>query len=720
MREYPFNLITQYVIDSYHIDMNQSYEICEIPARDLITYNRFDLMAKWLYIDAKEKGLTSGCGYQAYYDNINAFSGGRFLEPGMNEKDSFAKYITGLDWLIVEMKEKGFDAFKSLIPLGMNDDMIDGSHRVSTAAYYDKKVAVIRFPDLKRVNNYDYAFFRRYLMSDVSMGYMAIQYARLKRNCYMACLWPKAGSEKIDEVEVKLQSIGNIVYSQEVYLTYQGMCNLMTQLYGHQSWTGNIENHFKGVQEKVNACYRAGKPIKTYLFEADNLESVVEIKKEIREIFQIENHSIHISDNWKETLDMTEILYNRNSVDFMNRATPYLYSGVYKKLGELKRLIATNGYEESRFIIDSSAVLEVCGLRVAADLDFLTDYVLEEETMIDGVDNHCSQLPYYGVSLADMLYNPENYFYFEGMKFITPQRLAEMKEKRGEVKDVIDVKMLRRFMNKKIDVPKAYQFETIDQIHNYQIKQRAYGQGPWTYIQYKESLRNSRISKIKTIIKTFMCSPTSFMTDKMSAIDKERETWICAQRDRLKNTDVTIIASNCNGGFVSYDLGLPFRSPFVNLFIKASDYIRILSDLRGYMNEPLHFVKEIDPIYGEVSYPTAYLKDAKLYFMHYRSEKEACEAWERRKKRINWDNIYVIFTDRSGCTMDDLKAFDALPYENKVVFTHIPQPEIKSSYYIRGYENESKVGILSDWQDEERPVKRVYDQFDFVGWFNGE
>lgn len=136
------------------------------------------------------------------------------------------------------------------------------------------------------------------------------------------------------------------------------------------------------------------------------------------------------------------------------------------------------------------------------------------------------------------------------------------------------------------------------------------------------------------------------------------------------------------------------------------------------MDEPLRFVKETDPIYGDVTYPTAYLRDVKIYFMHYRSEQEAAKAWERRKGRINWNNIYVIFTDRSGCTMEDLTAFDALPYENKIVFTHIPQPEIRSSYYIKGYENESKVGILSDWQDEEQPVKRVYDQFDFVEWFN--
>ena len=716
--DYPFNLLTEYFVEENKIDTSKRYEICDIPARNLVRYNRFDLMAKWLYIDAREKGLTAGCAYNVYRDNINAFSSGNFAEPGSEEKDSFDKYTDDLNKLIEDMKENGFDSSKSLIPVGMNDDVVDGSHRVSTAAYFDKKVSIIRFPELKRHYSYDYNFFRKYMMSDISMGYMAVQYAHLKSNCYMACLWPKADYSRMDEVEERLRSIGNIVYSQDVYLTYQGMCNLMTQVYGHQAWTGSIEDHFSGVQSKADACYREGQPVKTYLFEAENQESVVEIKREIREIFQIENHSIHISDNWNETLDMVELLYNRNSVMFMNRATPYLYCKIYKKMVDLKKLIEGNGYDKFRFIIDSSAVLEVCGLRQAADLDFLTDYVFEEEGQIEGVDNHRNQLSYYEIALSDMLYNPENYFYFEGMKFITPQRLMEMKENRGETKDIRDVKLLKNFMNKRIDVPKEYRFETIDKIYRYQIEHRIYGKGPLTYKQYGKSLRDNYVLGLKAIVKR----PLSFAYHSLLAKwgEWEREKWIRSQRKRLKNTDVTIISSNCNGGVISSDLGLTFRSPFVNLFIRASDYIKILSDLRGYMEEPLRFVRETDPVYGDVSYPTAYLKDAKIYFMHYDSEDEAREAWERRKKRINWQNLYVIFTDRSGCAMEDLKAFDSLPYEHKVVFTHIPQPEIISSYYIRGYENESKVGILSEWQDEERPVKRMYDQFDFVGWFNGE
>ena len=47
----------------------------------------------------------------------------------------------------------------------------------------------------------------------------------------------------------------------------------------------------------------------------------------------------------------------------------------------------------------------------------------------------------------------------------------------------------------------------------------------------------------------------------------------------LKNTEFSLISSNCNGGFMLHDLGLQFRSPTVNLWIPPSDFIRFLRDL---------------------------------------------------------------------------------------------------------------------------------------------
>lgn len=107
-----------------------------------------------------------------------------------------------------------------------------------------------------------------------------------------------------------------------------------------------------------------------------------------------------------------------------------------------------------------------------------------------------------------------------------------------------------------------------------------------------------------------------------------------------------------------HDLGLTFNSPFVNLWMTPTDYLKMLGDLRGYLSSELEKIDD-----ESVAYPVGILKDVKIYFQHYSSFDEAKMKWESRIKRINWNKVYVLFTDRDGCTIDMLKGFDELPFK---------------------------------------------------------
>ncbi|MBQ4600636.1 MAG: DUF1919 domain-containing protein [Oscillospiraceae bacterium] len=186
------------------------------------------------------------------------------------------------------------------------------------------------------------------------------------------------------------------------------------------------------------------------------------------------------------------------------------------------------------------------------------------------------------------------------------------------------------------------------------------------------------------------------------------------RRLRLKNKDFSLLASNCNGACICHDLGLQFRSPFVNLCLSAPDFMKILEAPRQYLELPLEFAES-----GDYSYPVAMLGDVTIHFMHYATAEEAREQWQRRCRRINWDNLFVLMTDKDGCDEALLRRFDALPYPNKAVFTHLPRPEIASAVYIPGFEEEPEVGncveYVNGWSG-----KRYYNYFDYVKWFNGE
>ena len=183
-------------------------------------------------------------------------------------------------------------------------------------------------------------------------------------------------------------------------------------------------------------------------------------------------------------------------------------------------------------------------------------------------------------------------------------------------------------------------------------------------------------------------------------------------RRRLINQKISIIASNCNGGVIYHDLGLQYQSPFINLWIKPNDFIKLLSDLRGYLSYELRFIRE-----EGIPYPVAVLKDIFIYFQHYQTEEEAETCWKRRLKRINFDNIAVFFTDRDGCTYQMLQEFDALPYERKVVFTHINYPKLQSTYFFDCFANEDEVGVLTEYENERLQI-RYLDKYDYVSLLN--
>jgi len=162
---------------------------------------------------------------------------------------------------------------------------------------------------------------------------------------------------------------------------------------------------------------------------------------------------------------------------------------------------------------------------------------------------------------------------------------------------------------------------------------------------------------------------------------------------------------------ITHDLLQPQLSPTVNLFIKADDFIRFVSNIEEYLKYEL-----IEAFDERMTFPVGKLKDVKIYFVHYKTFEEAKKKWQERRMRIRWDNLFLIFCEKDGCTYDHLLTFDALPYENKVVIVHKPYPEIKCSYYFPGYEKTGEIGEITQFKG--LFGKRIYDKWDYVSFLN--
>lgn len=130
---------------------------------------------------------------------------------------------------------------------------------------------------------------------------------------------------------------------------------------------------------------------------------------------------------------------------------------------------------------------------------------------------------------------------------------------------------------------------------------------------------------------------------------------------QLKARDFSIISQNCIGGVLYHDAGMEFLSPTVNLFFKEPDFVRFVLNLEYYLNLNLE-------MHWEEEYPVGKLEDISIYFMHYRTCREAREAWNRRKKSINWNKIIVLATDMDGFDEDSWTLWNQIKYP-KILFT---------------------------------------------------
>ena len=193
--------------------------------------------------------------------------------------------------------------------------------------------------------------------------------------------------------------------------------------------------------------------------------------------------------------------------------------------------------------------------------------------------------------------------------------------------------------------------------------------------------------------------------------EKEYLFYKIRRRWRLRNKDVTIISSNCSGAFMYYDLGMQYRTPTVNLSIEMKDFVKMAGNLKWYMEQ--------EPVESEekVPCPVGLLGDIKIYFIHYDSFDQGRRKWEERKKRINWENIFIVGSEKDGCTYETIKNFEELPFENKVIFTRIEYPEFPSACCIKGFEDQKELGVITYFKKQ--VLKRRYlDDFDYVSFLN--
>jgi len=418
-----------------HIPMDRLIEQARVPARKLLTCKRFDVPAKHIYARCRDAGIDSDWYKRLYLDHIRVFNG--FFEKDGSGKCGKNGFINSFDSLLESVRLKGFDGSHTVVPLCRDFSVYEGAHRAVACLLYGSEVDCARF-DIEPIA-YDHEWFRVKGLSETWLDAIATELCRLNKESFIVVIYPMAVG-KDEALAGLIREHGDIWYRKSVRLENNGPLNLVRQIYWNEPWLGSWKDGFGGAQNKARWCFQNDGPVRVFVVESD-LERMVALKKKIRKLFDVENHSVHINDTHDETLQLAGLLLNANSVHFMNHCALTEHKWFNRLLSHYKEWLAKSALDRERFCIDGSAVLAAYGIRESRDIDFL-HLGDKAETGFKEIGSHNAEAKHYDRSIDDIVTNPENHFYYDGVKFASLAVIRAMKKRRGEAKDAEDIRLM--------------------------------------------------------------------------------------------------------------------------------------------------------------------------------------------------------------------------------------------------------------------------------------
>ena len=404
---------------------------------------RFDLMAKYLYVKAKDKNLKTDFFKELYHKHLLTFNGCReYPDKTKNEvgiaKENINDFINSFDNLIEDMKKNGYNE-KHPIPIGKNGVIVNGAHRLVVSYYYNIIPKTINMNEDGNMA-YDNLFFvnrtGKPVLEEIYADRMALEYIKHNENIRSMIIYPVAYNIfSIRRLSDIINQYGYIYYHKIVNLNVNGINNLVKEIYRGENWIGGLFPTGWSPGGKAERCIGHGPTIYISICMND-VNKCVELKEKCRDLFRIGKHSLHISDYPSDTWRISSALLNNNSINYLNNGTNDI-SEYTKKLLEQ---YFENDIDED-YCLTSSLILEMYGLRNANDIDYLH----KDDKELENYGLHSGEwLNYYNKNKYDIIYNPLNHFYFNGCKFASLDVIKKMKERRNEEKDIIDLELISK------------------------------------------------------------------------------------------------------------------------------------------------------------------------------------------------------------------------------------------------------------------------------------
>ena len=417
--------------------------------RELLRPHRLDIAAKSMFARAYIERNTSVWPEEVYREHLRVWNNFYEKKP---EKNGYNHFKDAFIDIIDATLSGEFKGHKSPVSIDRYGRFENGAHRLSVALLLDKFINTYD-ERVMTAGDWDYNFFNYWSnetdgskLNEKYTDAMTIEYLRLAPSqMYAIVVFPSAGQHR-DIADKRIREFGHVLNVKEIEKDKVDSTNVIRQLYAGEWW--NDDEHKDDVDNKARCCFKGKGTLKVYIVRSPHIEeSRRALKEELRELWKVDKHSIHISDTEEEVYRIATMFFHQNTRKSLavKREVEYLprFGNMFRHL-----LAATSGNinERENFLIDSSSVMALLGIRDANDIDYL--YRLNDPLHggDEVINSHMSELEWYSESVDELITHPEKHFYYNGIKFLDLMEVLKMKQRRDEEKDRIDVKLIKEYL----------------------------------------------------------------------------------------------------------------------------------------------------------------------------------------------------------------------------------------------------------------------------------
>ena len=400
----------------------------------LTSASRLDVFARTEFVRARLSGLGETWSRDLYRSFLVANEiDGKEVENG--EKSTISQYFRAFERLIDSMQEAGFDLSKGCIPVS-TAGIVNGAHRLATAMILGIPIAIESTDDPFGV--YDYRWLDNRGIKSVFVESMAMSLLARSNNARATLIFDHQ-KNTIDELETQISYAADVVIRRRIHLSEIGKRRIIQLAYDHNDWWEDSR-----LEQMTAERFTSGDSHCDVIFTIErNLDTLQERKTNLRQLLPAGSfeRTLHGTDHYFDTIYLAESLLNKNSVLFLNSAPIGSEARIMKLVGGPILSLEPSKHPRN-WCIDGSAVLEIHGLRVAKDIDYLmiNDSTIPKILLKNG-DNHLPEYLHSKVRIDEIILDPRMHMIYKGIKFATLENFVARKFESKDI-NIIDIQLV--------------------------------------------------------------------------------------------------------------------------------------------------------------------------------------------------------------------------------------------------------------------------------------